>query len=31
MYRDLLGMVWPFGDVRLRSYWYYLRALTIER
>ncbi|MEY2405540.1 MAG: hypothetical protein QOG39_456 [Acidimicrobiaceae bacterium] len=31
MYRDLLGMVWPFGDVRLRTYWFYLRALTIER
>ena len=31
MYRDLLGMVKPFGDVRLRTYWFYLRALTIER
>jgi glycosyltransferase involved in cell wall biosynthesis len=30
MYRDLLGMVWPFGDVRLRTYWFYLRALSIE-
>jgi glycosyltransferase involved in cell wall biosynthesis len=31
MYRELLGLVWPFGDVRLRTYWFYLRALTIER
>jgi hypothetical protein len=31
MYRELLGLVWPLGDVRLRTYWFYLRALTIER
>ena len=31
MYRELVGMVWPFGDVRPRAYWYYLRALTVER
>jgi glycosyltransferase involved in cell wall biosynthesis len=31
MYRDLIGMVWPFGDVRPRMYWYYLRGLTVER
>ena len=30
MYRDLLGMVKPIGDVRLRTYWFYLRHLTIE-
>ena len=30
MYRDLLGMVKPIGDVRLRTYWFYLRQLTIE-
>jgi glycosyltransferase involved in cell wall biosynthesis len=30
MYRDLLGMVRPFGDVRLRTYPAYLRLLTIE-
>jgi glycosyltransferase involved in cell wall biosynthesis len=31
MYRDLIRMVWPFGDVRLRTYWLYLRSLTVER
>jgi hypothetical protein len=31
MYRDLIAMVWPFGDIRLRTYWFYLRALTVER
>jgi glycosyltransferase involved in cell wall biosynthesis len=31
MYRELLGMVRPFGDVRVRTYWFYLRALTVER
>ena len=31
MYRDLIAMVWPFGDVRARTYWFYLRALTVER
>jgi glycosyltransferase involved in cell wall biosynthesis len=31
MYRDLVGMVWPFGDIRVRTYWFYLRALTVER
>jgi glycosyltransferase involved in cell wall biosynthesis len=30
MYRHLIAMVWPFGDVRLRTYWFYLRALTVE-
>src|SRR4051794_23485794 len=30
MYRDLIGMVWPFGDIRVRTYWFYVRALTVE-
>jgi glycosyltransferase involved in cell wall biosynthesis len=31
MYRELIAMVWPLGDVRLRTYWFYLRRLTVER
>ncbi len=31
MYRDLLSMLKPLGDVRWRTYPYYLRGLTIER
>ena len=31
MYRELIGMVWPIGDVRWRTYWFYLRGLTVER
>ncbi|HEV3225604.1 MAG TPA: glycosyltransferase family 2 protein [Acidimicrobiales bacterium] len=31
MYRELIAMVWPFGDVRPRTYWFYLRGLTVER
>jgi glycosyltransferase involved in cell wall biosynthesis len=31
MYRELLKMVWPIGDVRLRTYWFYLRGLSVER
>ena len=31
MYRALLKLVWPIGDVRLRTYWFYLRGLTVER
>ena len=31
MYRELVGMVWPIGDVRWRTYWFYLRGLTVER
>jgi glycosyltransferase involved in cell wall biosynthesis len=31
MFRDLIAMVWPFGDVRPRTYWFYLRTLTVER
>jgi glycosyltransferase involved in cell wall biosynthesis len=30
MYRDLLRLVRPVGDVRLRTYWFYLRKLTVE-
>jgi glycosyltransferase involved in cell wall biosynthesis len=30
MYRALLGMLKPVGDVRWRTYWFYLRGLTIE-
>ena len=30
MYRSLLRMVWPVGDVRLRTYWFYLRHLSVE-
>ena len=31
MYRELLKVAWPFGDIRLRTYWFYLRGLTVER
>jgi glycosyltransferase involved in cell wall biosynthesis len=31
MYRELLKLVWPIGDVRIRTYWFYLRGLTVER
>lgn len=30
MYRDLLSMLKPFGDIPWRTYWWYLRGLTIE-
>ena len=30
MYRDLLSMVKPIGDVRWRTYAFYLRGLTIS-
>ena len=30
MYRDLLSILRPFGDVRWRTYLWYLRGLTIE-
>lgn len=30
MYRELSAMIWPFGDIRPRTYWYYLRHLTVE-
>ncbi len=30
MYRDIVSLLRPLGDVRWRTYWYYLRGLTIE-
>jgi hypothetical protein len=30
MYRALLSMLLPVGDVRWRTYWFYLRQTTIE-
>jgi len=30
MYRDLFGLLRPVGDIRWRTYWWYLRGLTIE-
>jgi hypothetical protein len=30
MYREVVGLLWPFGDVRLRTYWFYRRGLTVE-
>jgi glycosyltransferase involved in cell wall biosynthesis len=30
MYRDLLALLKPVGDIRWRTYWFYLRGLTIE-
>ena len=30
MYRDLVSMLPPLGDVRWRTYWFYLRQTTIE-
>jgi glycosyltransferase involved in cell wall biosynthesis len=31
MYRELLRMLRPVGDIRWRAYWYYLRNLTVDR
>ena len=31
MYRELLRMLRPGGAIRWRTYWYYLRTLTVER
>jgi glycosyltransferase involved in cell wall biosynthesis len=31
MYVDLFGLLRPFGDVRWRTYWWYLRGLSIDR
>jgi glycosyltransferase involved in cell wall biosynthesis len=31
MYRELLRMLRPVGDVRWRTYWWYLRNLTVAR
>jgi len=30
MFREILRMLRPVGDVRWRTYWYYLRNLTVE-
>ena len=30
MYRDLVSMLWPVGDIRWRTYVFYLRGLTIS-
>ncbi|HWH36119.1 MAG TPA: glycosyltransferase [Acidimicrobiales bacterium] len=31
MYRAILSLLRPLGDIRWRTYWFYLRGLTIER
>lgn len=31
MYKALFGLLPPFGEVRWRTYWFYLRGLTVER
>jgi glycosyltransferase involved in cell wall biosynthesis len=31
MFRELLRLLKPVGDVRWRTYWFYLRNLTVER
>jgi glycosyltransferase involved in cell wall biosynthesis len=31
MYRALVSLLLPIGDIRWRTYWFYLRGLTIER
>jgi glycosyltransferase involved in cell wall biosynthesis len=30
MFRDLARQLQPFGDIRLRTYWFYLRNLTVD-
>lgn len=30
MYRDLFGLLHPFGDIPWRAYWWYLRGLSID-
>lgn len=30
MFRELVSIVRPFGDVRKRTYWYYLRGLVVH-
>ncbi|MDP9420219.1 MAG: glycosyltransferase [Actinomycetota bacterium] len=30
MYKDLVSLLRPVGDIRWRTYWFYLRGLTIE-
>ncbi len=31
MYRSLVSLLVPIGDIRWRTYWFYLRGLTIEQ
>jgi hypothetical protein len=31
MYRALVSLLVPIGDIRWRTYWFYLRGLTIEQ
>ncbi len=31
MYKSLVSLLIPLGDIRWRTYWFYLRGLTIER
>ncbi|MGH9182768.1 MAG: glycosyltransferase [Acidimicrobiales bacterium] len=31
MYRAIFSVMFPFGDIRWRTYWFYLRGLTVER
>ncbi len=31
MYKALVSLLVPLGDIRWRTYWFYLRGLTIER
>ena len=31
MYRDLFGLLRPWGDIPWRAYWWYLRGLSIDR
>ena len=31
MYKSLVSLLRPVGDIRWRTYWFYLRGLTIER
>ena len=31
MYRALVSLLLPVGDIRWRTYWFYLRGLTVER
>lgn len=30
MYRQLFALLWPVGDIRWRTYWFYLRGLSID-
>jgi glycosyltransferase involved in cell wall biosynthesis len=31
MYRGLISLLVPIGDIRWRTYWFYLRGLTVKR